>query len=172
MNKYKKGSLRVFIDYSIAIGFFIVFIVPLRKYLLISLIYFILMAMLFYSDISKFAEMEKKDPEQYQPHPLKGLILGFLGFSPFILIQLILPMIDFSVRTADFIFKFGTFRHTFIHILLGPFYFFIKVGGESTASYVISSLIIPVWATVCYALGYYGFDLLRLFYKNVPRHKQ
>ena len=98
MKDYIKNGFRVFVDYLISL---VIFGVVLYTFLAItkdnyskwipvySFLNFLLLYFMVYSDLKKLAIKEKRPQYNLKPYPLKGLILGFIGFLPLIIIHLL-----------------------------------------------------------------------------------
>lgn len=157
---YLKGSLRVMADYCISLLIFSFFIITFFNHRIIySFIIFLLFVFLLHSDIKRLAIKEKRPQYNLKPHPFKGLILGFIGFSPFIALVLVYPLITFNNSFYD------NLKRVILNVLLGPLYFFVKLGGSTYTMYLAAMLIVPVATMISYLAGYYGFDLRALIKK-------
>ncbi len=166
MNKYIKGSLKVLTNYCTFMIIFAVFLsmlIGIARENFISWLpvysgaIFFLMMLVLYSDMKSIAVKEKRPQYNLSPYPFKGFILGVLGFSPFILLQLIYPLINLDNPLA------ARIKHLALNTLLGPVYVFIRLvgdlGGGAIAAYAIASLTIPVIAMFGYMAGFYGIEL-------------
>lgn len=166
---YIKNGLKVLVGYCISLivfGVFIYVFLSLAKdntnTLLpyYSLLMFLLVFAIIYSDMKKLAEKEKKPQYDLEPHPMKGLLYGFIGFSPIILIEIISVVMVFENQFADRI------KHLAVNTLMGPLYFIIKAGNESPMGYISASLIVPLIAFLGYLAGYYGVNITKLVKKS------
>ena len=164
-----KNSLKVFTSYIMALTVFLVFLpapLSLSKdnslfwFLFYCYLMFTLMTLLIFSDMKKLAEKERKPEYNLKPHPLKGLLMGVIGFVPFIAVELVYPFIAFQNVLADKI------KYLVFNGLLGPLYGFINLGGESPAAYILASAAVPVIAMLGYMAGYWGIDLKALVKKS------
>lgn len=163
IKRYLKGSLKVLGDYSVVLCIYAVFAFTFINHLMIfSIVVFVLMFLLLYSDMHKVAVREKRPQYNLKPYPLKGFILGVFGFSPFILVELVYPLIILNNTVADRI------KHLALSMLLGPLYPFIRIGHESVWAYVIASLVVPVIAGLGYLAGYFRFEW-RAFFKKLKK---
>lgn len=162
MKYYIKNSLKVLTDYFISMIIFVVLLYPfmgimgspekISRWLPVySIIFFLFLYSMLYSDYKRLAETEKKPQNELNPHPLKGLIFGFIGFSPVILIELIYPLIVFGDQFLD------RLKHVALNTLMGPLYFVIRMAGGTAFAYIIASIIVPVIVMVAYMAGYYGW---------------
>lgn len=166
---YLKSGLKVFKDYLLSLILFVVFLYPFivitgNRFLdwlpIYSILVFLLMFSITYSDLKSIAKREKRPQYNLNPYPLKGLVIGIIGFLPFIVLELIYPFIVFDNTTANRI------KELALKTLLGPVFFSIRFTGGNTISYVIASLIVPVIAMLGYMAGYYDFYLSSPLRKN------
>jgi hypothetical protein len=165
MKDLVKNSVKVLIDYSMALLIFVVFIyvyisISGEKYYntylpLYCLVMFVLAALIIYSDMKKLAQKEKRPQYELNPYPLKGLVYGLLGFSPIILLEVVGAIIVLPTEFAERI------KHLLINTLMGPPYFIIRLTGEAVWGYALASLTIPVLAMLGYLAGFYGIELSR-----------
>lgn len=166
---YIKNGLKVLVGYCISLLVFAIFIYvflslakdntnKLLPYY--SLLFFLMVFSIIYVDMKKLAEKEKKPQYDLHPYPLKGLIYGFIGFSPIILIELISVFIVFGDQFADHI------KHLAINTLMGPLYFIIRAGSEKPMAYILASLVVPLIALLGYLAGYYGFNIFKYLKKE------
>lgn len=156
MKDYLKGALRVVTNYSISLLLFALFFLTLYKYLFVySLIIFLILFLFIYLDMWKLATKEKRPQYGIKNYPLKGLIYGLIGFSPFVLISLIIPLIPLQTAMVDV----GRLKHVAVNTVLSPLFWAIKWGNEQTYAYIISYFIVPVISMLGYMAGHYGFEL-------------
>lgn len=169
MNNYLKGGLKILGSYVITLLIFVVFLYAFLSIArdkfsywlpIYSFVFFLLLFAIIYSDMRKLALKEKRPQYNLNPYPLKGLVYGFIGFLPVIILELIYPLIALDnnvlIRIKELILK----------TLMGPLYFIIKLGGGTTIAYIIASLIIPAISMLAYMAGYYGFELGKYFKKT------
>jgi len=169
MMNYIKGGLKVLTGYCITLLIFGVFLSIFLsmagdnsfKWLPVySFVIFILMSFMMYSDMHTLAVKEKRPQYNLKPYPFKGFILGLIGFSPFILLELVYPLIRLEGELPNRI------KHLALNTLLGPLYGFIKLGGSTPVAYAIAALIVPILAMLGYMSGFYGFELSKHFKKQ------
>lgn len=157
---YLKSALKVLGDYFIIMLIFVFFSYPFFKHLRgYSFVVFILMFLLIYSDMNKLGIKEKRPQYDLKPYPLKGLVLGLIGFLPLILLVLVSPLINIQTSVVNF----ANLKHLALNALLGPLFFLIKLGNEAFSAYILSSLVVPVIAMLGYLSGYYGFEASAFF---------
>jgi len=175
MKDYIKNGFRIFIDYLISLVIFGVFLytflaitkdnyskwIPIYSFIIFILLYFMV-----YSDLKKLAIKEKRPQYNLKPYPLKGLILGFIGFSPLIIIQLIYPLIVFEDPVANRI------KELVLKTLLGPVYFMVRLFGGTTIAYVIASLLVPLVSMFAYMAGFYGLQFIKRKPKPAVNNKK
>lgn len=158
-----KGGLKVLGDYLAGL---LIYFILLYTFIAItgdkfsewlpvySLVMFLLTALIIYSDMWGLAEKEKKPQYQLDPYPLKGLVLGFIGFSPLIIIQLVALFLNFKEPV------FNSLKTAILqNILLGPLYFSLNLFGKTVIAHIITSLIIPILCMISYLMGFYGIEI-------------
>lgn len=166
--KYLKGAVRVFVSYGTSLLLFVIFLSIVLGFAGDSIsswlsvycfVFFILLFYLLYFDMKEHAIKEKRPQYDLKPYPWKGFILGLLGFSPLFLLEAIYPFVVFSDEMLN------RAKHLALNTLLGPLFGFIKLGNETAAAYILSSLLVPLIAALGYALGYYGISPLSFLKK-------
>lgn len=162
MKNIIKGSLKVFANYLISLIIFVLFLYTFflivkenySKWLpLYSGINFILMASIMYNDLKKLAKKEKRPQYALNPHPLKGLLLGVIGFLPVVIFEIVYIFLNFDNEIKNRIAELA------LKTILGPVYIFVRLIGGTTVGYILASLTVPVVAMLGYMAGYYGFEL-------------
>ena len=163
---YIKGGLKVFTGYLMSLLVFVIFLylfISVTKdsfyawLPLYSFILFVLMFLIIYSDMRKLAVKERKPQYNLNPYPFKGLVLGLIGFSPLILLELVYPLLIFGSEPLNRV------KHLVLNTLMGPLYFVVRLGNGSVWAYAAASLVVPVIAMLAYLAGYYGFELMKFF---------
>ena len=117
---------------------------------LYSIIMFAIVALLLYSDMWNLAAKEKPQYD-LKPYPMKGLVLGLIGFFPIVVIFLIAYFVNFSEPILN-----NIAEALMQNIILGPLYFAINFFGKTIYGYIISMLFIPLLAMFGYIMGFYG----------------
>jgi hypothetical protein len=164
MGKYIKGALKVLGDYSITLLIFLFFSYPFFKHLRIySFVIFIITALLVYADMHKLAIKEKRPQYNLNPHPLNGLAYGILGYLPVLVLILVYPLINITTSVINF----ANLKHLLLNALMGPLFFLLKFGNETTQAYFLAWCIIPVIAMLGYLAGFYGFEVGSIYRKFV-----
>lgn len=91
LKNHIKGGLRVLGDYGAGL---LIYFILLYSFIAItgdkfsdwlplySIIMFAIVALLLYSDMWNLAAKEKKPQYDLKPYPMKGLVLGLIGFFP------------------------------------------------------------------------------------------
>lgn len=160
LKNHIKGGLKVLADY--AAGLLIYFIL-LYTFIAItgdkfstwlplySFIIFSITALLLYTDMWSLAVKEKKPQYNLNPYPVKGLILGLIGFSPIIIILIVAYVLNFAEPVLN------TIKEAIIqNILLGPLYFSIALFNKTIIGYIISLLLVPLLSMFGYLMGFHG----------------
>jgi len=169
---YIKGGLKVLVGYLISLLIFVIFLYMFLsiskdnfyKWLPVySFVLFLLMFAILYSDIKKLAVKEKRPQYGLKPYPLKGLVLGLIGFSPVIVLELVYPLISFDSDTLNKI------KELVINTIMGPLYFAVRLAGGTTLAYAAASLIVPVIAMLAYLAGYHGVQPGKMFKRKQPQ---
>ena len=159
---YIKNSFKVLFGYLVSLLVFAIFIyvfISLAKdniSMLLpyySLLFFFMAFAIVYTDMKKLAEKEKKPQYNFDPYPLKGLVYGFIGFLPVILIVVVSFFVTFGNQFADHL------KHLAINTLMGPLFFIIRIASEAPLGYIAACLVIPVIAMLGYLAGFYGFNV-------------
>lgn len=162
MAKYFKGALKVFTSYSITLILFIVFLYTVisiagenTSYWLApySFFFFVLTSLILYVEMKALAQKEKRPAYNTLHYPLKGLVLGILGFLPYIIAEIVYPFISFKDEV------FNNMTRIALHTLLGPVYVFIKLLNTTVYGYILATIAIPIVAMLGYLAGYYDFDI-------------
>jgi hypothetical protein len=175
MKDYIKSGLRVFTDYLISLVIFVVFLYVFlaitkdnySKWMpLYSFLNFLLLYSMLYSDLRKLAIKEKRPQYNLNPYPMKGLILGLIGFLPLIIIQAIYPFIVFDDPVVNRI------KELVLKTLLGPVYFMVRLVGGTAIAYVVASLVVPLVSMFAYMAGFYGFQFKKRKTKPVANNNK
>lgn len=159
MKNYINGGLRVLTGYAKVVAIYIIFFAAIfrsfqEKNLIFSIYSALMLIILFaiiYSDNKRLAIKEKKSYSAVPCYPLKGLVLGFIGFSPVILIELIYPFISLNNQGLYDI------KQLILNTFMAPLYPIYKSLNEMPIGYVLASLVVPAIAMIGYLAGYYGF---------------
>lgn len=176
MKDYIRNGAKVLFGYVISLVVFSIF-----SYIFMSIagdkfntylpyycfIVFLFAFLLIYSDMKRLATKEIKPQYELSPYPLKGLVYGIIGFSPFILIEIISALIVFQDSVTNHL------KHVGVNVLMGPMYFLIRIFSESTLGYILASLLIPLVAMLGYLAGYYNVSPVKFLKKkeNKPVEK-
>jgi len=161
MKNIIKSSFKVFGDYFVSLIIFVIFLYTFfvitkenySKWIpLYSGVNFILMVSIMYADMKNLGKKEKRPQYNLSPHPLKGLILGLIGFLPIIILEIVYIFLNFNEEAKNRIAELA------LKTLLGPVYIFVRLAGGTTFGYILASLVVPVVAMLGYMAGYYGFE--------------
>jgi hypothetical protein len=159
-NNYIRNGGKILFNYAMALIVFLIFIYvflsitkdSFGKYLpFYSILIFLLLFLIVYSDVKMLAVKEKKPQNNLNPYPLKGLVYGLIGTVPVALIIGVVSVLDFGI--------YGNLKHIVINSLLGPMFFLIKWLNESIAGYAAGILLLPLIAMLGYLAGYYGINI-------------
>jgi hypothetical protein len=157
-NHYISGSVKVLTNYLIMLLLFIVFLlVGINHLAIYSSVILVLGLFIVYSDFNSLALKERKPGNNTVNYPLKGFLMGFLGFSPIILISLLLNFIDIGSTTGNQI------KLAILKVITGPIFGFLSAN-------LLLLLIIPIAAGAAYLSGYYGIGKPK-FLNPKPRKK-
>jgi len=164
-----KGSFKVTISYLASIFLFSFFLIgPLsmenNAYTWVSVLSFIMFMFLWsfmVIQLRKLGVYEKKETTLIKAYPFKGLVYGVIGFSPFILIEIIY----FIVYSPDKGIAMRFF-HAIFRCLFGPMYFIIRGLNYTWYAHLIATITIPLIALVGYFIGYYDISLRELKNKS------
>jgi hypothetical protein len=158
MKNYVSGSLKVLVDYSVMLLLFIVFLLVGINHLIIYTSVILLLGLfILYSDFNALALKERKPGNNIINYPLKGLVLGFFGFLPIIVIVLVLNFMDLGNVTGNQI------KGAILKIVTGPIF------GFSTSNLFLL-LIVPIVVAASYMTGYFGIGKPK-FLNAKPRKK-
>jgi len=161
MKNILKSSLKVLGDYFVSLIIFVIFLYTFfvitkdnySKWIpLYSGINFILMASIMYTDMKNLGKKEKRPQYNLSPHPLKGFVLGIIGFLPVIILEIVYTFLNFNNEVNNRIAELA------LKVILGPVYIFVRLVGGTTAGYILASLAVPVVTALGYMAGYYGFE--------------
>jgi len=164
MKKIISSSLKVTISYLAAVFLFSFFLIaPLsmkdNQYMWLSVLSFVVFMFLWSymgQQMSKLGTYENKDMVEIKAYPFKGFVYGLIGFSPFLLIEIIYFIVyqpnSISLR----------FFHGIVRCLFGPMYFIIRGLHYTWYSYLIASVAVPIIAFVGYIIGYYDISITNI----------
>lgn len=156
MKYHLKGVLKVLGDYAILFFVFLFFSYPFLKHLKVySFVVFLFMTMILYSDMHNLAQKEKRPQYNMKPYPLKGFVLGAIGYLPLLVIILIYPFVNVDTTAVNF----GNLKHVIRNAFMGPLFFFAKIGNETTQAYLLAWLIAPIITMLGYMAGLYGVEI-------------
>ncbi|MBN1624561.1 MAG: hypothetical protein JW903_09335 [Clostridia bacterium] len=156
-----KGSFRTLASYSAGVFLFSFFLIaPLSMennrstwISVYSLVFFIFTVIFIYQQLRKIGEFESVHSEK-KTTPFKGLIYGFLGFSPFLVLELIYFLVFPILEGTS-----ASILHAIFRCGFGPMYFIIRFLGYTWYAHVLASVIIPIVAFLGYAAGFMGKEL-------------
>lgn len=162
---YKKGSIKVLIDYLTFMMVYIMFFLTFARLIKIySLAVFTLLFVVLYSDMEAFGERDRIMKKNNTAHPLKGFVMGFFGILPIIVVVLIFFITGDPHKERS--------KELMLNAIMSPLYNFFKLGNETLPAYILSALIIPLIAGIGYYAGYKDFiieNIIRKALKLKPR---
>jgi len=159
-----KGSFRALASYSAGVFLFTFFLIaPLSMennrstwISVYSMVFFVFTIIFLYQQMRKTGEFESNHSEE-KTTPFKGLLYGFLGFSPFLLLELIYFIVFPQIARGTA----ASVLHAIFRCGFGPMYFIIRFLGYSWYAHVLASIVIPITAFLGYAAGFSGKELNR-----------
>lgn len=119
-----------------------------------SIIMFLLMFLMMYSNMRDMAFREKRPQYNINPPPYKGFLYGTIGVLPILLVQLLYYII--SVPEG-----YLTIKRRVLQALAGPLYWIAKLISNEVWAYHLVLLIIPVIAGLGYMAGFHDFYIMR-----------
>ena len=160
MRTFIKRSLKTAISYGAGVFLFTFFVIaPISMetnrstwIAVYSLIFFIFTMIYLYKQMWKAGDSEKREAFGQPVSPLKGLLYGFAGFSPFLLLE-ILYFIIYPVVTGTLA---GNIFHAVFRCAFGPVFFIIKYLGYTWYSYLLASVVVPLMAFAGFSAGLKG----------------
>jgi len=165
-----KRGLKVTVDYIVSLIIFGVFssiIFSLFKenietgITIFSVIIFLIMFAMMYTNMSDIAFREKRPQYNINPPPYKGFIYGVIGTLPILLVQLVYYVVSVPEELL-------TLKRRVLQAFTAPLYWLAKLISHDEWAYHAVLLVIPVIAGLGYMAGYYGFYItkkLKIFEK-------
>lgn len=162
MKELIKGSFKVTTSYMASVFLFSFFLIaPLsmenNQYSWMSVLSFIMFMFLcsfMFAKLRKLGVYENKETTLIKATPFKGLLYGIIGFSPFIIIELIHTLIYIPNKSFAL-----TAFHGVVRCLYGPMYFIIRGLNYTWYATIIAMLIVPLISFIGYIIGYYDLSL-------------
>ncbi len=152
MKNYISGARKVLIDYCVVMIFDLVFMAAFIRWIMpYSIVIVIFLSIIIYSDMKRVGIREKKPTSVASSFPLKGLLLGFIGFSPIIVIELVFLAIALSGNNLS------DLQHILLNTSMAPLYSIFKALHEMPVGYALASFVVPVVSMIGYLAGYHGF---------------
>ncbi len=169
MREFVKKSLATTVSYGAGVFVFVFFLIaPMsmenNKYIWLmaySFVFFVFTVSFLYKNTWKKGSTASMGEEEKRPL-VKGLMYGFAGFSPLILME-ILYFIFYPAHMDSFA---GNVMHAVFRCSFGPLYFIIRLLGYTWYAYLIASLVIPAVAAVGYLAGYRKTNLPDLLFPS------
>ncbi|NMA67693.1 MAG: hypothetical protein GX957_15930 [Clostridiaceae bacterium] len=169
-----KRGLKVTSSYLLSLVLFGVFLMPLisifkenneSAIFTYSIIIFLLMFSSIYIEMSKIAFKEKRPQYNINPPPFKGLLYGFIGIIPLVLVEVIIFMIKFP---EDLL----TLHKRIYQGFAGPLYWFAKVIGNEPVHYLVSFILVVIIAGLGYFAGHKNFYLIPFLREKLGINKR
>ncbi len=157
-----KRGLKVTTGYLMILIVFTVFSMPLlglsgdntpKVMPYVSFILFLLLFCSVYIEMRNIAFKEKRPQYNINPSPFKGLLYGFLGIIPLVIIQGILIMIQVPE-------DYTVLLRRVYQGLSGPLYWFARLLGNAPIHYMISFILVVFMAALGYYAGHKEFYLV------------
>lgn len=158
-----KRGLKVTGDYFIALiifGIFSSIVFSLAKeniekgLYIFSIVIFIILIFMVYSNMSDLAFKEKRPQYKINPPQHKGFIYGAIGILPVFLMQLLF----YVVQVPE---EWLTIKRRVLQALTSPLYWLAKsISGDAWAYHLVL-LVIPLFAGLGYLAGHYEFYMIR-----------
>jgi len=176
MKRYLRASVKIFTDYFTGMFLYFIFLNVFSSfagenldswYTYYSMLFFIIVFYLIYKNMKAAAMVEKNAHTAY---PLKGLVCGLLGFSPYILFEIfhlfvVLNFINLNNEVAESVILL------IYKIIFGPVIFIAEAFPYPAIGYILSTLAVPCIALLGYAAGYYGIELIKIKGKKDKKQK-
>lgn len=154
MKKYITGGWAVFKNYIFAMIFFYIFFIGFySKAGLFSVLIFLVLVLLLYSEMAHRAGVDKRKYGRVQP--IDGVLYGAIAVAPVIVLQLVILLLSFDLTVINF----ETLKFNLIKGLAAPMLFIARAGGYSVWGYAIAWAAIVLFSGLGYFAGYKGFDL-------------
>ena len=157
MRNFVKRSLKTTISYGAGVFLFTFFLIaPISMennrntwIAVYSFIFFVFTCIFLYKQMWKVGEIEKRETGDAKPPWYKGILYGFAGFAPFILIEVLYFLIHPGMESL----LGANIFHAVFRCGFGPMYFIIRLLGYTWYSYLIASVIMPLFAFAGFLAG-------------------
>lgn len=162
-----KRALRITGDYFITLILFgvfssIVFSIANdnieRGIYVFSIIIFLILFAMIYTNMSDIAFKEKRPQYNINPPPYKGFLYGIIGTVPIFVFQLLYYLADAVLYIPEELF---TLKRRVLQAFTGPLYWLAKIISNEIWAYHAVLLVIPVIAGLGYLAGYYEFYIMK-----------
>ena len=162
MKSVLKNGLKIFLNYIIVLVIFGVFIYPFiaitgdnfGKWLPVySIIIFLLMFLIIYTDMKSLAKKEIRPQYGLNPFPLKGLLYGAIGAAPVALLVVAASVFHFGDEFLE------QLKGVAVKAFMGPVYFMVKWLGKTPSAYGSAILLLPLAAMLGYLAGFYNVNI-------------
>ncbi|MCX7772089.1 MAG: hypothetical protein N2376_03135, partial [Clostridia bacterium] len=116
----------------------------------VSFAMFFLLFSSVYVEMRVLAFKEKRPQYGINPPPFKGLLYGFIGIVPLVLVQVLLIVLAVP---ADY----AVLKQRVLQGFTGPLYWFARLLGNAPVDYVLSLVWVVVFAGIGYFAGHKDF---------------
>jgi hypothetical protein len=120
---------------------------------LYSIFIFIIMVLFMYAELHHLTGVDKRRFGSVRSYD--GAIYGFLAVIPFGIIQIIVSLLNLSIKDV----KFPVLRANLIKGLAAPMLFIAKLMHYSAIGYIVAWCIVILMAFLGYYAGYKKFDI-------------
>lgn len=157
-----KRGLKISYDYIICFFIFLALATPIISFTsenaanyirIASFVVFLLLTCIVYVDMRNYGLKESRPQYEINPKPYKGLLYGFIGAIPLIIVQLIIISIKLPEGTE-------ILHRRFYQAFAGPFYWLVCLLGNKAGHYVIAFLSIIIISFIGYYAGHKGIYIL------------
>lgn len=163
-----KRGLKITTDYLVSLLIFgifssIVFSIAKenieRGITIFSIVIFLVLFSMVYTDMSDIAFREKRPQYAINPPPYKGFLYGFIGIIPIFLLQLLYYIVNIPVNGDAEVLL--TLKRRILQALTGPLYWLASLISKEVYAYHLVLLLIPIIAGLGYLAGHHEFYILR-----------
>ncbi len=158
-----RRGLKIFTDYSLTLIIFAIFLSIVFNVaknnlqtgvFIFSILIFLIMFSMIYSNMSDVAFREKRPQYGIHPSPYKGFLYGVIGMLPVFILQLSYYVIPYGEKLL-------TLQRRVLQGVTGPLYWLASLISDEPWAYHLVLLVIPVIAGLGYLAGHYEFYIMR-----------
>lgn len=157
-----KRGLKITYNYIISFFIFLTLATPFislttvntAKYLrIVSFVVFVLLFIMIYVETRNYGMKEKRPQYNINPKPYKGLLYGFIGVIPLLIVQTII--IGFAFPQGPEVLHRRTYQ-----AFSGPFYWLACLLGNKIIHYIVLFLVLIVISFLGYFAGHRDFYII------------